>query len=277
MKAPPPTPELCGSTSDSIACTAIAASTALPPRFSTFEPGLRGERIGGDDERLGGRRLRDRRRRGRPARRRRAQAQARAASELAEQAHRRSRLAEDEWRSQSHSAKKRAPGSRESMARQLEHFDNLVSMFLTRARGEGRRSRSCGPSATASGGRSAGREAARQVAALADSLKRIGLEPGDRVMLVSENRPEWLIADLGIMAAGCVTVPTYTTNTDARSRAHPRQFGRPGGDRLEPEAGEEPDPGGADLDRMPSCHRHRATSASGQAPGLGRLSITGPS
>ena len=41
----------------------------------------------------------------------------------------------------------------------------------------------------------------------------IGLKPGDRVMLVSENRPEWLIADLGIMAAGCVTVPTYITNT----------------------------------------------------------------
>src|SRR5687767_9222056 len=56
-------------------------------------------------------------------------------------------------------------------------------------------------------------QAARQVAALADSLKKLGLKPGDRVMLVSENRPEWLIADLGIMAAGCVTVPTYTTNT----------------------------------------------------------------
>ncbi len=41
----------------------------------------------------------------------------------------------------------------------------------------------------------------------------MGLEQGDRVMLVSENRPEWCIADLGIMAAGCVTVPTYTTNT----------------------------------------------------------------
>ena len=38
MKAPPPTPELCGSTSDSIAWTAIAASTALPPRFSTLSP-----------------------------------------------------------------------------------------------------------------------------------------------------------------------------------------------------------------------------------------------
>ena len=62
-------------------------------------------------------------------------------------------------------------------------------------------------------------EAARQVAALSASLQRIGLEPGDRVALVSENRPEWLIADLGIMAAGCVTVPTYTTNT-TRDHAH---------------------------------------------------------
>jgi long-chain acyl-CoA synthetase len=33
-------------------------------------------------------------------------------------------------------------------------------------------------------------------------------------MLVSENRPEWCLADLGIMAAGCVTVPAYTTNTE---------------------------------------------------------------
>src|SRR3954447_21341854 len=38
MKAAPPTPELCGSTSDSIAWTAIAASTALPPRLRTFRP-----------------------------------------------------------------------------------------------------------------------------------------------------------------------------------------------------------------------------------------------
>ncbi|MEO7655583.1 MAG: AMP-binding protein, partial [Sphingomicrobium sp.] len=62
-------------------------------------------------------------------------------------------------------------------------------------------------------------EAARQVAALAAALKRMGLVPGDRVALVSENRPEWLIADLGIMAAGCVTVPTYTTNT-TRDHTH---------------------------------------------------------
>ena len=33
-------------------------------------------------------------------------------------------------------------------------------------------------------------------------------------MLVAENRPEWCISDLAIMAAGCVTVPTYVTNTE---------------------------------------------------------------
>ena len=57
-------------------------------------------------------------------------------------------------------------------------------------------------------------EVARQVAGFAKSLRQLGLEKGDRVMLVSENRPEWCIADLGIMAAGCVTVPTYVTNTE---------------------------------------------------------------
>src|SRR5262245_58482413 len=104
------------------------------------------------------------------------------------------------------------------MARQLERFDNLVSMFLTRAEEKddqpflwAKRDGEWRPINWA--------ETARQVAALAASLKRIGLQPGDRVCLVSENRPEWLIADLGIMAAGCVTVPTYTTNT-VRDHSH---------------------------------------------------------
>jgi long-chain acyl-CoA synthetase len=104
------------------------------------------------------------------------------------------------------------------MARQLEHFDNLVAMFLTRAAEKGDKpflwARREGEWRATSWG-----EAARQVAALATGLKRIGLEPGDRVALVSENRPEWLIADLAIMAAGCITVPTYTTNT-TRDHSH---------------------------------------------------------
>lgn len=56
-------------------------------------------------------------------------------------------------------------------------------------------------------------EAARRVCLIAASLRRMGLRDGERVLIVSENRPEWCLADLGIMAAGCVTVPTYTTNT----------------------------------------------------------------
>jgi len=104
------------------------------------------------------------------------------------------------------------------MARQLEHFGNLVEMFFTRAGEKGD-----APFLWAKRGEEwhpvSWTEARRQVIALATSLRRIGLDSGDRVMLVSENRPEWLIADLGIMAAGCVTVPTYTTNT-TRDHAH---------------------------------------------------------
>ncbi|MCW1382155.1 AMP-dependent synthetase/ligase [Novosphingobium sp. KCTC 2891] len=58
------------------------------------------------------------------------------------------------------------------------------------------------------------RKAADQVCLLAHNLRALGLKDGDRVVIVSENRPEWCIADLAIMAAGLVTVPTYTTNTE---------------------------------------------------------------
>ena len=56
-------------------------------------------------------------------------------------------------------------------------------------------------------------EAADLVRRLARGLAALGIEPGDRVALVSENRPEWVIADLAIMEAGAVTVPAYVTNT----------------------------------------------------------------
>ena len=62
-------------------------------------------------------------------------------------------------------------------------------------------------------------ESARQVCLLAEGLRGLGLKSGDRVMLVSENRPEWCLADLAIMAAGCITVPAYVTNTE-RDHTH---------------------------------------------------------
>src|SRR5215831_14630873 len=56
-------------------------------------------------------------------------------------------------------------------------------------------------------------EAARDVRNLALALRSLGIGRGERVALVSENRPEWIIADLAIMSAGAITVPAYVTNT----------------------------------------------------------------
>ena len=56
-------------------------------------------------------------------------------------------------------------------------------------------------------------DVADEVCKIANGLISIGIKKGDRVMIVSENRPEWVIADLAITAIGAITVPTYTTNT----------------------------------------------------------------
>jgi len=56
-------------------------------------------------------------------------------------------------------------------------------------------------------------QASADVSALARGLRSLGVKPGDRVVLVSENRPEWGIADLAIMSARALSVPAYTTNT----------------------------------------------------------------
>src|SRR5437868_1377581 len=42
-------------------------------------------------------------------------------------------------------------------------------------------------------------------------LAGLGIRPGDRIALLSENRPEWSIADLAILSLGAINVPIYTT------------------------------------------------------------------
>jgi acyl-CoA synthetase (AMP-forming)/AMP-acid ligase II len=55
------------------------------------------------------------------------------------------------------------------------------------------------------------RELARQVEQMASGLADLGIEKGDRVALLSENRPEWAVTDLAVLALGAINVPLYTT------------------------------------------------------------------
>ncbi len=50
----------------------------------------------------------------------------------------------------------------------------------------------------------------RHVLAVASALVDIGVQQGERVVVLSENRYEWLVSDFGIQSAGGVTVPIYT-------------------------------------------------------------------
>ncbi|WP_442896932.1 AMP-dependent synthetase/ligase [Erythrobacter sp.] len=104
------------------------------------------------------------------------------------------------------------------MLQDIDRAQNLVELFLKRAEEKGE-APFLGRKADGEWRTQSWREVADQVCLLAESLRHIGLSEGDRVALISENRPEWCIVDLAIMAAGCITVPTYITNTE-RDHAH---------------------------------------------------------
>ncbi|KWV92304.1 long-chain fatty acid--CoA ligase [Erythrobacter sp. YT30] len=104
------------------------------------------------------------------------------------------------------------------MLQDIDGALNLVDLFLTRADAKGD-APFLGRKVDGEWTTQSWRDVTEQVCLLAESLRALGLGDGDRVALVSENRPEWCIADLAIMAAGCISVPTYTTNT-RRDHAH---------------------------------------------------------
>jgi long-chain acyl-CoA synthetase len=56
-----------------------------------------------------------------------------------------------------------------------------------------------------------GRELVDRVRDLSLGLSALGMERGHHVALLSESRPEWLIADFAILTAGAVTIPIYPT------------------------------------------------------------------
>lgn len=100
----------------------------------------------------------------------------------------------------------------------VDRATNLIDLFLKRADEKGD-APFLGRKENGEWTTQSWRVVADQVCLLAESLRQMGLNDGDRVALVSENRPEWCIADLAIMAAGCISVPTYITNTE-RDHAH---------------------------------------------------------
>src|SRR5271156_5799594 len=53
----------------------------------------------------------------------------------------------------------------------------------------------------------------RGVVGVARVLESWGIGKGDRVAILSENRPEWTITDFAVLALGAVTVPIYATQT----------------------------------------------------------------
>lgn len=70
------------------------------------------------------------------------------------------------------------------------------------------------------------REWAGSIERLACGLRRLGVQPGDRVLLSMETRYEWLICDLAIMSCGAWTVPVYP-NLPAAQLNHPIEDASP--------------------------------------------------
>src|SRR5512136_1748797 len=54
-------------------------------------------------------------------------------------------------------------------------------------------------------------EFGRRVEHLSLGLADLGLAPGEKLVILSENRPEWTITDFAVQCAGAVTVPIYTS------------------------------------------------------------------
>ncbi len=62
------------------------------------------------------------------------------------------------------------------------------------------------------------KEVFERIRDLSLGFRALGIAAGDRVAIISESRPEWLLCDLAILAGGAVTVPIYPTLSAAQAR-----------------------------------------------------------
>ena len=99
----------------------------------------------------------------------------------------------------------------------------------------------------------------RAVEELSMGLRALGIDRGDRVAILSENRPEWAYADLAILCAAAVDVPIYTSLTAAPGPLSPERQPVQGDLRLQRAAGGQgggdPRPGPGDEARHPHGRR----------------------
>lgn len=92
----------------------------------------------------------------------------------------------------------------------VRSFPNLIEMFLWRVK-ESATKPALGAKRSGSFRYLDWREFACQVRLTALALYQQGVRKGDRVGILSENRPEWAFADLGTLSLGAVSVPIYPT------------------------------------------------------------------
>jgi len=89
-------------------------------------------------------------------------------------------------------------------------YTTLIELFLEAVEKYAKPDAFLAKSSGKYGGVSSG-EALRQVAGLAAALARLGVEPGDRIAILAENRIEWALTDYAVLGLGACDVPIYPT------------------------------------------------------------------
>ena len=95
----------------------------------------------------------------------------------------------------------------------LREFNSLVDLFFYQAKKQNSKSEFLEWLNPKNKVKFTWEETSSSVYKLAAIIKE-NIKDGDRCLLVSENRPEWLISDVAIMLANGITVPAYTTYTE---------------------------------------------------------------
>ena len=95
----------------------------------------------------------------------------------------------------------------------LKEFKNLIDLFLYQVRKQNPQNDFLEWLNPKNKKKFTWEETSSNIYKLAKTL-RTNITDGDRCLLVSENRPEWLISDIAIMLANGITVPAYTTYTE---------------------------------------------------------------